>query len=160
MKIIFCHMNFVISVEILCKVSVQTLNRWLRMMLQGQCRFWEKISLTICFAYLETIRHVWSVNMILGSEIFKHSSQQQSASFYLKNYCKHVWNGFLELWAILMNGVAPRIHSKELRWTGVPLNQEVGPQRYWTSVYPIENPQAHKLNIEEASESTRLRKNS
>lgn len=56
--------------------------------------------------------------------------------------------------------IAPRIHSKELRWTGVPLNQKVGPQRYWTSVYPIENSQAHKLNIEGTSESTRLRENS
>lgn len=57
-------------------VTVQTLNKWFRVMLRGQYCFWKKIWMIFRFVYLKTIQCVnWSIYMVLRFEIFSsHTS--------------------------------------------------------------------------------------
>lgn len=95
------------------------MNKWLRMMLQGQCRFWEKNLVIICFIYLKIWRG-WSVNIFWGLKQYfqPYQSQRQCIILSKKNY-KYVWNSFLKKWTcewrrpprIRMDF---RIHSRKL----------------------------------------------
>lgn len=87
-------------------------------------------------------------------------SQRKSISSYLKeitaNMCRNNFLGEQRIYEWRIRSL--RFILESFPWTRMLLNQGIGPQRYWTFVYPIEDPQAifNELNIKRASECTRF----